>query len=114
MPVLTWRILAVLNDKPATVGRLAAATMTKQATLSKALDRLERDGLIRRNRTSNDRRQVVVEKTGKGAVWAIDLIERAKRHQDKLLSPYSPEERDLLISALNDLLDLAEKSAADT
>lgn len=113
VPVLTWRILAVLHDGPATVGQLATATLTKQATLSKALDRLERDGLIRRTRDANDRRQVMVEQTGKGAVWSIDLIERAKRHQDKLLWPCSPEERDVLINALNGVLELAEKSSAD-
>lgn len=113
VPVLTWRILAVLHDGPATVGRLAEATLTKQTTLSKALDRLERDGLIRRTRATGDRRQVLVEKTGKGAIWSIDLIQRAKRHQDNLLSDYSPEEQQTLIHALRGFLDLAENSGAE-
>lgn len=111
IPVLTWRVLAVLSDGPTTVGDLAEATLTKQATLSKALDRMERDGLVRRQRTARDRRTVMVENTGKGAITAIDLTARAKAHQEMLLENYPDEDRQTLLRVLRGFLDQTRQTA---
>lgn len=110
IPVLTWRVLAALHDGPATVGTLAEATLTKQTTLSKALDRMERDGLVRRQRHATDRRQVRVESSGKGRLIAQRLIEKARTHQNDLLSGYAPEDRETLIRVLSGFLDRAEQA----
>lgn len=107
--VATWRIVAVLSDGPTTVNALAGAVMLKQATLSKALDRLERDSLIARARSRDDRRQVDVTLTIAGRALAADLIPRAKEHQDSLLASYTAEQRAVLNQVLQDLMELAEQ-----
>lgn len=107
--VSTWRILAVLSDGPATVGRLADAVILKQATLSKALDRLERDALIIRERTGRDRRHVTISLAPKGADLVRDLIPRALAHQEELLDRYDPAERAALMTVLRDFLTMAER-----
>lgn len=107
--VATWRIIAVLSDGATTVNTLADAVMLKQATLSKALDRLERDSLITRSRSADDRRQVDVKLTIAGRALAADLIPRAREHQETLLAPYTPEQRETLNQVLEDLMDLAER-----
>ena len=109
IPVLTWRVLAVLHDGPATVGRLAEATLTKQATVSKALDRMERDGLVKRTRKAADRRQVTVHSTSKGSTLAIGLIAHARAHQDSLLDGYSSDDRAALIRVLRGFLAQADR-----
>lgn len=108
--VPTWRVLAVLSDGPATVGQLAEAVLLKQATLSKALDRLERDGLVRRQRRGADRRQVTVALTDAGAGLARDLIPQAMAHQQALLAPYDEGETQALIGVLKDFIAMAGKA----
>lgn len=106
--VPTWRVLAVLSDGPTTVGRLAEAVMLKQATLSKALDRLERDHLVRRARTGRDRREVTISLAPEGEKLVRDLIPRARAHQEALLARYTSTERTALMTVLRDFLSMAE------
>ncbi|MEM7422919.1 MAG: MarR family transcriptional regulator [Pseudomonadota bacterium] len=108
--VPTWRIIAVLSDGSTTVGALAAAVMLKQATLSKALDRLERDGLVARERQGQDRRQVRIVLTPSGRALADTLIPRARAHQEQLLAPYSETQRAVLRDVLHDLLAMAGRN----
>ncbi len=107
--VPTWRVLAVLADGPATVGRLARAVMLKQATLSKAIDRMERDGLVTRERTGRDRREVTVSLTDAGSEMVGALIPAAAEHQEKLLTPYDAKQRDALMTVLRDFVEMAER-----
>lgn len=106
--VSTWRVLAVLSDGPATVGRLAEAVMLKQATLSKALDRMERDALVLRSREGRDRREVTISLADEGAALVADLIPLALSHQEDLLARYSPDQRAALMTVLHDFLKSAE------
>lgn len=109
VPVLTWRVLAVLSDGPASVGDLSRAVVQKQTTLSKALDRYEAEGLIARTRTDRDRRKVTVSLLPRGRSLAAELIPLAQRHQEDLLARYTPEDRAALIRILRDFVDAAER-----
>ena len=49
IPVLNWRILASLHpDNMLTIGKLASHALAHQTTLTRAVDRLEKQGLVRR------------------------------------------------------------------
>ena len=102
-------LLARVSDGEASVGRLAEVTLTKQATLSKALDRLESEGLVQRLRSDADRRSVLVALTPKGQAMADDLIPRARSHQASLLEGYKAEERDALQRILQGFLAQIEQ-----
>ncbi|WP_292100636.1 MarR family transcriptional regulator [Brevundimonas sp.] len=72
-----WQVLATLRrlDK-ATMGEVAAFCATDRTTLTRTVDRLARDGLIRRERALQDRRQVHLSLTADGcAVFQIALVE---------------------------------------
>lgn len=56
-----------------TVGELAASSLLTSSAVTLRLDNLERDGLVRRVRTGNDRRQVFAELTEEGLA-RIDAI----------------------------------------
>lgn len=62
-----WQVLATLNrlDK-ATMGEVAAFCATDRTTLTRTVDRMVEDGLIRRDRDLVDRRQVHLNLTEKG------------------------------------------------
>jgi DNA-binding MarR family transcriptional regulator len=111
VPVLTWRVLAVLSDGPASVGELARAVLEKQTTLSKALDRLERDGLVVRVKSRQDRRRVAVELRPKGRDLVDRLLPMARTHQADLLRSMPPDRQQALVAALREVLFLAEPPA---
>jgi DNA-binding MarR family transcriptional regulator len=64
---IQMRTLAVLSlMSGATVNKLAVYTVTEQSTMSRALDGMERDGLIRRQHRQEDMRVREVHVTEKG------------------------------------------------
>lgn len=71
LSVTEWRVLAGLSGVPhESVGALSEITLTKQPTLSKIIQRMERQGLVRRSDTPVDRRQTLVALTPKGQALA--------------------------------------------
>src|SRR5258707_320547 len=67
LSVPEWRVLACLMDvEGLSVGELAAMALMKQPGLTKVLDRMERDGLLQRQGSSDDRRRVTLHLTAKG------------------------------------------------
>ncbi len=62
-----WRVLGILGDKnPSTVTDIARRSVIKMPTLTRMLDRMERDGLIKRKLWAKDKRIVQVRITPKG------------------------------------------------
>jgi DNA-binding MarR family transcriptional regulator len=89
MRVPEWRVLATLSGRGAyTVGALARATLFKQPTLSKLLDRLERRGLVRRVAGEMDLRQALVELTPRGRKRVAPVVAQARRREGVALRGY--------------------------
>jgi len=77
-PDLSQRQLAValtvyLTEPPHTVRGLAALLKVSKPAITRALDRLDILGLARRKRDEQDRRNVLVQRTVKGAVFLSDF-----------------------------------------
>lgn len=103
--VPTWRVLASLYDRDGlTVGALADLVLLKQPTLSKAIDRMIKDGLVARVPSQDDRRQVRVIITPKGRALVRNLITQALAHEEDILAGYSTEEKKLLKTMLQTLI----------
>ncbi len=66
------RCLDWLADGPKTAGQLSAATGLRPAATTALIDRLTTKGYVRRTRSDDDRRQVLVEMTpeGQSRTWA--------------------------------------------
>lgn len=63
-----WRVLLVLANKgPRTIRTLSEDTIIPHSTLSRMLDRMQRDGLVVRAVSETDARTVTVAVTGAGA-----------------------------------------------
>ncbi|MBM3352353.1 MAG: winged helix-turn-helix transcriptional regulator [Betaproteobacteria bacterium] len=89
MRVPEWRVLGTLSAGGGyTVGALARATLFKQPTLSKLLDRLQRRGLVRRVAGEMDLRQARVELTAKGRSRILPVVARARRREARLLKRF--------------------------
>lgn len=91
--VTTWRILGSLYpDARLNVGTLARKTLLKQPTLTRALDRLTAQGVVRRDHSTGDRRGVLVELTETGRTMARAATDKARAHETLILEGYAPSE----------------------
>jgi DNA-binding MarR family transcriptional regulator len=86
--VPVWRVVATLHGAEAgeTVGALAEACLMQQPTMTKLLDRMAEDGLVKRRREG---RQTRILLTKAGERLAADLIPEARRHEAALLARHA-------------------------
>jgi MarR family transcriptional regulator, organic hydroperoxide resistance regulator len=92
-----WRVLAVLDfNEKATVNELADYAMIEQPTVSRLIARMEKDGLLRRDRIARDGRVRSISLTAAGrekyeAVRAMTLA-----HAERALRGLSDEDKQTL------------------
>ncbi|MBX6372839.1 MAG: MarR family transcriptional regulator [Acetobacteraceae bacterium] len=106
--VPVWRVLATLSGLPKeqgeTVTGLANACLLQQPTMTKVLDRMERDGLVRRHADQQDRRVVRLTLTPRGEAMTAELLVAARAHEAEVLARHPPEEVEALKALLRDMI----------
>ena len=85
--------------------QIAEVSSSSRASVSSALNTLERNGFVERRRGSADRRLVNVELTAKGSERMAEAFAAANTRERKLVAPLSAEERTTLTELLARLLD---------
>ena len=101
LSVTEWRVLASLSGSAGeTIGALSELTLTKQPTLSKIVQRMERQGLVARSDTAVDRRQTLVTLTAKGKEVAKGHTRLALEHQSRVVKPLGARDAARLIALL--------------
>ena len=101
-----WRVLASLVGSPRgeTVTGLAEVCLLQQPTMTKLLDRMVRDRLVRRAQDEKDRRVVRIELTREGEELARELVALARRHEAEVLARHPEAEAVALKSLLRSML----------
>lgn len=95
--VAQWMVLVVLWETDGLSQKeLSQRVAVETATLSRTVDRMERDGLVTRDRSETDRRQVHVRLTEYGAGLWRDLVPEAEANQDRALTGISEDEEEVL------------------
>jgi DNA-binding MarR family transcriptional regulator len=105
-----WRVLAALaarDDIKST--ELGALTTLDKMQLSRALTRMERDGLLEREPEPADRRNLVVRLLPAGRALYRKIVPMAQAREAYLLESLDPQERAMLATALDKLLDRARQ-----
>src|SRR4051794_13719020 len=98
--VAEWRVLASLvGSSGETVTGLAETCLLQQPTMTKLLDRMVRDGLVRRSQDTRDRRVVWMALTARGEMIASELVQAAKQHEAEVLARH-PEAEAMAIKSL--------------
>jgi len=93
LTVSTWRVLAVLADRGVCgFGELAKFTTIEPATLSRFVEALIRDRLIRRRRSTKDGRAVTITLTEKGEAAFVETLPWALDVQNRLTRNIAPED----------------------
>ena len=103
-------LLVALSEEPSmSVGELALAAGVAPPTATRMLDGLERDGIVTRSPSAEDRRKVTVELTEEG----LTLVRRKKRRisarRKSVYDSLSPAEREQAVHLLHRFAGLLEE-----
>ena len=84
---------------------LGAILGIDRSTVVAVIDRLEKDGLVRRMKAPNDRRSHALKLSEKGAVTLAVLEQRVAAHERDIASALSAAERKTLLTLLARIAD---------
>ncbi|HEY9280037.1 MAG TPA: MarR family transcriptional regulator [Eoetvoesiella sp.] len=105
--VSEWRVLATLaGGKLISIGGVAQTTVTKQPTITRLLDRMEKKGYVERVAHASDRRITLVRITEQGQKTVTELIAQAKEHEHRVLQPLGPDHAEELKAMLKRIIEL--------
>ena len=94
---------ALLHKGPLTITELQDKVLLASGSMTAAVDRLEKRGLLVRKASPSDRRARVLELTREGKRLAELQFERHARDLESLMSVLSPKEKTALYSSLKKL-----------
>jgi len=99
LTIANWRIMSVLNfNSTATVNELSDYAMIEQSTLSRMLQRMEKDGLLRIRQADDDARVRRIELTDVGYDKFLAVRDVIFEHIDRILKDVSETEKKSLLS----------------
>ena len=101
MTMPRWLVLSQLAVRDGqSIGELARATVTKQSSLTRVIDQMERDGHVERHPSEDDQRIVEVWLTGEGRATYEKVVPLAIQRAHQALDGL----RDTDVRTLTDLL----------
>ena len=95
---------AVAGNGPATIRALADIMDVEPSTVTRAITRLETDGLVYKQRAERDHREVLVELTDLGASRHQYFVDRAYRIYEEIFTVFNTQEREVLADLLERML----------
>jgi homoprotocatechuate degradation regulator HpaR len=104
-----WRVLRVLGELGTVeTGRVAREAFILGPSLTGVLTRMERDGLIRRERDPVDQRRTVVEATAKGRKIVEKLSHSVEAHYAWMEKSLGREKLGQLYRLLDEVIELEQ------
>jgi MarR family 2-MHQ and catechol resistance regulon transcriptional repressor len=103
---------ALLHKGPLTITEIQEKVRLASGSMTAAVDRLEKLGLVVRKASPSDRRARVVELTTKGKKLAASSFERHAKDLEALMAPLSEREKEQLYRSVKRLGLLAAEKLA--
>lgn len=103
----------LLIDGPRPIGELAAAVCLSKATVTGIIDRLEKKELVHRDRSTTDRRKVLLSLTEKGATLARSMPWPLQERFKVSLASLDIENIEIIDATLKRLLKMMEAPAIE-
>ena len=91
-----------------TQAELSKRIQVEQPTMANTLNRMERDGLIRRQIDPLDKRRAIVHLTPRAKSFKNDLMDKARQVPGKALAKLSASDQDTLFRLLGQMLENLE------
>ncbi len=104
-----WRVLRVLGEHGTVeTGRVAREAFILGPSLTGVLARMERDGLIRRERDPQDQRRSVVEATARGLKLVEKLSRTIEAHYEWMEQSLGKQKLAQLYQLLDEVIELEQ------
>ncbi len=94
-------VMRQIVDSPKTIGEIVKAIDLSYSTVSGIIDRLEKNGIVRRTRDTNDRRVVWISLTEKRLEIKNRISVLQDDYLDQLVSEIDPAKLDLVLDVLS-------------
>jgi MarR family 2-MHQ and catechol resistance regulon transcriptional repressor len=94
---------ALLHKGPLTISQIQEKVLLASGSMTAAIDRLEKRGLVERKSTASDRRARVVHLTNEGRRMATECFARHARDLEALMAVLSKDEKRQIYSSLKKL-----------
>ncbi len=98
--------LNFLRHGSLTMGELGQKMYLACSTATDLIDRMERNGLIQRERDTSDRRVIRLNMTDKGSEVIDEVLGARKRYLAGVLTKVAPEDRKALVENLHKMHEL--------
>ncbi len=106
-------IFALWNENGITIKQLVEKTSLDKATLTGIIDRLERDGFVKRTPSSTDRRATIISRTGKDELFKEKVPQASKEQNELFYKGFTKKEitdfEEMLKRILQNCKDAEEK-----
>ncbi|MDE0256100.1 MAG: MarR family transcriptional regulator [Rhodospirillaceae bacterium] len=113
-----WRVLITLSERGAlSIGDLATAIFVESSAVGRAVGRMERDGLVRRERDRDDRRITRVSLSPEGRLRMEELRAVVAAELNRLLDGFSAEDVQTLnawLARISNSADEIERRCIDS
>jgi homoprotocatechuate degradation regulator HpaR len=104
-----WRVLRVLGEHGTVeTGRVAREAYILGPSLTGVLGRMERDGLIRRERDPADQRRTVIDATARGLKLVEKLSRTVEAHYDWMEKSLGKQKLAELYALLDEVIELEQ------
>ncbi len=100
---------AFIDDRPLSMTELCKIADVKMPSMTEAVDRFEKEGIIKRTRDKTDRRVVKVCLTEKGKMAHHQILEKRSNDLENLFGNLGQEEKSLLVNSLNNTEKILNK-----
>ena len=109
-----WRVLRVLGEHGTVeTGRVAREAFILGPSLTGVLARMERDGLIRRERDPADQRRTVIEATAKGRRLVDKLSSTVEAHYQWMEKTLGKQKLEQLYLLLDELIEMEQAEGGE-
>ncbi|MFJ7005841.1 homoprotocatechuate degradation operon regulator HpaR [Pseudomonas putida] len=103
-----WRVIRILKQQGELENyQLAELACILKPSMTGVLGRLERDGLVRRQKAAQDQRRVFVSLTEGGEACFASMKEGMEANYQKIQAQFGEEKLQQLMALLNDLKRIA-------
>lgn len=101
LSIANWRVMAVLDfNSTATVNQLADYAMIKQSTVSRLLQRMEKEGYLRNTRSTRDGRARSIELTPLGREKYDKIRGITMKHVARALRGFTGDDQSQLLETI--------------
>ena len=108
---VAWAVLgAIHSDGKSTPSQLADFLSIDRAAITRLLDKLEKQNLIIRDRTDEDRRSVFLLLTPKGEALSVELAQESQAVNAQFAAGLTPEEIEQYMATVRKMLANGKKA----